>query len=729
MRVKINRARIETLFHQALELPAESRERFLELQCGSDTSLHAEVASLLAHYENPESGLDRAIVPPEPSHQTTAWLRAPILDTDELLARRFRIIRRLASGGMGDVYEAEDMALAERVALKTIRPEIASNSRVLARFKKEVQLAKRVSHPNVCRIHDLGIDEKQSGTVLFLTMELLEGETLANYLQQNPLTLTEIRGIASQIAAGLDAAHAVDVIHRDLKSSNVILTQSRAVITDFGIARSAAPDPTSDELTRTGEIVGTPQYMAPEQLLGEPVSHLTDIYAFGVILFEMVTRRLPFTAAAGQSTWSERLRSRPPSPKLYAPGLPVTWERAILRCMDPDPVARFETAGAALSTLETPRAISRTWIPNLSKPQQRRIAGSVAIALLLSGSTWWAASHVRLSSANNSTRVITQSVSASQAANIHYQRGLYFWNLRTQDGFAKAIEEYKAAIHEDGNFAPAHAGLAWVSAMQSGFKAPREAFPEAKKYAQSAIKLNNKLAPAHAALAFVNFYYDWDWKQAEAEFKTAIELDPNYASAHSNYAILLSVRNRFQEALEQARVAEQSDPVSAPVATGLGRVYYWSRRYPEAVQQFQRIFSMHPQFSEAHLSMATALYASHNSDAAVRQISYVLSDSLNSGAIADLAYIYAGIGEKELARSMLLKLENLRTENKRYISPCHLAIVYGALGERDQAFTLLNEGLKERTFEMVYLGINPEYEPLRQDERWRGIVREVGLAQ
>jgi tetratricopeptide (TPR) repeat protein len=293
----------------------------------------------------------------------------------------------------------------------------------------------------------------------------------------------------------------------------------------------------------------------------------------------------------------------------------------------------------------------------------------------------------------------------------------------------KATEEYKAAIREDENFAPAHAGLAWVSAMQSGFKPPREAFPEAKKYAQSAIKLNNKLAPAHAALAFVHFYYDWDWKRAEDEFKTAIELDPSYASAHSNYAILLAVRNRFPEALRQARAAEQADPVSAAVGTGLGRVFYWSGQYREALEQFQRVFSMHPQFSEARLSMATAQYASHNPDAAVRQMSYVLSDSLNSGAIADLAYIYAGIGEKELARDMLLRLESLRNENKRYISPCHLAIAYAALGEQDEAFTLLNEGLKERTFEMVYLGINPEYEPLRQDARWRGLVREVGLAR
>jgi tetratricopeptide (TPR) repeat protein len=316
-----------------------------------------------------------------------------------------------------------------------------------------------------------------------------------------------------------------------------------------------------------------------------------------------------------------------------------------------------------------------------------------------------------------------------QTAKIHYQRGVYYWNLRTQDAFLKAIEEYKAAIQVDQRFAPAHAGLALVLAMQSGFKPPREVFPEARKYAEAAVKLDGNLADAHAALGFVRFYYDWDWEGAEDEFKRAIALSPSYASAHSHYAILLLVTNRFAEALNQARLAEQADPVSAAVATGLGRVYYWSGQYHEAIEQFQRVLSMHPEFPEAHLSMATALAASNNFDAAVRQISYVLSESLSSSAIADLAYMYARMGEKQLARGMLAKVESLRNENKRYVSPCHLAVAYTAVGERDQAFKFLNDGLKERTFEMVYLTINPEYSSLRQDDRWRRLVRKVGLAR
>ncbi len=569
-------------------------------------------------------------------------------------------------------------------------------------------------------------------SIVFLTMELLHGETLAECIRRKRLSLEEIRNIASQIAAGLDAAHAAGVIHRDLKGSNVMLTQRedmqlRAVITDFGIAYAAKRERSTDDLTRTGEIIGTPDYMAPEQLLGEPATRLTDIYALGVILFEMATKQKPFTGVTPDGA-AQRYQRRPPLPSLFAPELPKSWERAILRCMEADPSARFQSAGEAIRALEVKPAPWRSILTFLGA--HRGWAALLLVLLLFTfGLLVWVAPHGGSRSNVIALRPEPATTPARQSANTHYQRGLYFWNLRTQDAFLKAIDEYKAAIEADPQFAPAYAGLAWVLAMQSGIKPPRQVFPEAKQYAETAIKLDHDLASGHAAMAFVKFYYDWDWQGAEDEFKAAIKLDPNYASAHSNYAILLSVRKRFGEAIEQAKLAEQADPVSAAVATGLGRVYYWSGRYQDAIAQFQHVLSMHPQFTEAHLSLATALQSSGNFDAAVRQISYVLSESLNGGPMADLSYMYSRMGERELARSMLSKLQNLRDENKRYVSPCYLAIGYGALDDADEAFRFLDQGLKERTFQMVYLTVNPEYGTLWHDHRWRGVVRNVGLEQ
>lgn len=712
------------ILSQALEQPVHERREFIQAACHGDETLRMEVEALLAD----EGTIEILRAQPIKRLEYHARLLAP----GQLLAGRFRILRFLASGGMGDVYQAEDTQLGERVALKTIRTEVAGNPRMLARFKTEIQLAKRISHPNVCRIHDLGIDEQSPGAGVFLTMELLSGETLAEHLQRGRMTLDEVGSIARQIANGLEAAHKARVIHRDLKTRNVILvredSQVRAVITDFGTAHATTSQGKSATLTTMGEIIGTPDYMAPEQLRGEAISPATDIYAFGIMLFEMVTGRLPFAGDTPISAAVKRLQEAPPYPSLYAPKLPRNWERAILRCLEPDPAARFQGAGDVIRLLEAERTPARGREFHVLR-RHRALVVILATAFLVLGGVTWISFHAYSTLKTTGQQVASTANFGSETANFHYERGLYFWNLRTQDGFDKAIDEYKRATELDPNHALAYSGLAWVYAMQSGFRVPKEVFPEARKYAEQAIKLNDKLPHAHAALAFVEFYYSWEWKAAEKEFKKAIELDPGYASAHSNYAILLAVKNRFDEASNQAKLAEKADPVSAAVGTGLGRIYLWSGRYTQAIEQFQSVLSMHPQFPEAHLSLASALEATGNSDAAVRQISFVLSNTLSSSALADLGYMYSKMNEKQLARAMLVRLENVRRDKKQYVSPCYPAIVHAALGQREEAFRLLNEGLRERTFEMVYLNINHEYASLREDRRWQRLVRSIGLIE
>jgi serine/threonine protein kinase/Flp pilus assembly protein TadD len=730
--VNTSRARIETLFHEALQLAPEEREQFLLKACGADHRLRIDLASLLANYESSGSTFEQPLIDP----QFLLRLGSSLIEPGDLLAGRFRIVRALASGGMGNVYEADDEQLGDRIALKTIRTEVAANPRMLARFKKEIQLAKRISHPNVCRIHDLGMEERSEGTIAFFTMELLTGETLTRCLERNRLTLAETGRIAAQIADGLDAAHRAGVIHRDLKTSNIILAQEnsqlRVVITDFGIAHAAEPLPGSGALTLTGEIIGTPDYMAPEQLRGEEITPATDIYAFGLILFEMITGERPFAGETPLAAAVKRLDNPPPSARFFVRDLPQAWETTILRCLEPDPGKRFQSA------LDVVRSANKKhgWTAQLARKQIvqkafgfpiKRLLIFLIAALLSTAALIFIAQRRHSGTQPVSRSRATTSPAGPAAAKIHYERGLYFWNLRTQDGFLKAIDEYKKATEADPQYALPYSGLAWVYAMQSGFKAPTQVFPEAKKYAEKAIRLDSKLAAAHAALAFIRFYYDWDWKNAEDEYLAAVTLDPSYASAHSNYAILLAVTGRFRDAEKQAKLAEQADPVSAAVGTGLGRVYFWSGNYEQAIRQFESVLSMHPQFLEAHLSLASALEAKGDYPAAVRQISYVLSDSLHSSALADLGYLYARMNDRQLARSMLSKIENLRADKGRYISPCYPAVVHAALGESDEAFNLLNQGLRERTFEMVYLNINREYSSLRHDHRWARLVRSVGL--
>jgi serine/threonine protein kinase len=295
----------------------------------------------------------------------------PTFAAGDMIARRYRVARFIARGGMGEVYEADDLELRERVALKTVRSEGAGDALAIERFKREIQLARKVTHPNVCRIFDVSHHRPEgdgSPGIIFLTMELLEGETLAERLRRvGPLQTAEALPIARQVADALQAAHQAGVVHRDLKPANVMLVEGRgslrAVVTDFGLARleSGSEDQQGLALTAAG-VVGTPAYLAPEQVEGKEVTPAVDIYAFGIVLYEMLTGTVPFIGDTALSTAVKRLQQAAPSPRDHVPGLDQRWEAAILRCLAREPSARFASAPAAVE------AISRASVPEVRHP-------------------------------------------------------------------------------------------------------------------------------------------------------------------------------------------------------------------------------------------------------------------------------------------------------------------------------------------------------------------------
>jgi tetratricopeptide (TPR) repeat protein/tRNA A-37 threonylcarbamoyl transferase component Bud32 len=327
---------------------------------------------------------DRAA--PGPDRHPTA-LASRNFAAGDVVAGRYQVVRFLSAGAMGEVYEVEDLSLHERVALKTIRPEVAGSPESLARFKRELRMARRVTHPNVCRVFDLGEhrfveDEPETG-LTFLTMELLEGETLYEYLARNGrLPPGEVLRLAEQMAAALDAAHSAQVIHRDFKSNNVMRVRSpqgevRAVVTDFGLALAEVP--TGDaQITRERQLLGSPGYMSPEQVAGEPLSPASDIYSFGVVLFELVTGRLPFVAPTPAATALMRLREPPPSPRELVPELEPLWERVLLRCLARLPHQRFATASEVIATLRGPSGVSSS-SGGLAAPFPKARSGSLPV--------------------------------------------------------------------------------------------------------------------------------------------------------------------------------------------------------------------------------------------------------------------------------------------------------------------------------------------------------------
>jgi serine/threonine protein kinase len=304
--------RIGELFEAARELEGQERLDHLRGQCGSDKNLLDKVLSLL-HADEKR--------PPAELPPTVTTLSIP-----NVVAGRFRIVRFIAEGGMGTVFEAEDLQLHERVALKTFRPGIVSDEQTIGRFKQEIHLGKSVTHPSVCRLYDLVIDHAENGAeVLYLSMEYLDGETLATRISRGALPKSEALPLIQDMAEGLAAAHEADVIHRDFKSGNVMLvrrgSRKRAVITDFGLARTVR---TSD-FRSNASMAGTVDYMAPEQIRGEKLTPASDMYALGVVMYEMVTGRRPFTSESKIAVAMKHLNDEPMPPRDFAPNLDPNW--------------------------------------------------------------------------------------------------------------------------------------------------------------------------------------------------------------------------------------------------------------------------------------------------------------------------------------------------------------------------------------------------------------------
>jgi eukaryotic-like serine/threonine-protein kinase len=333
--------------------------------------------------------LDRGKSPDGPTMTTGAFPSRPAaasagsavrIAPGTRLGNRYEILEILGEGGMGTVYKARDLELGRIVALKVIRPEMASRPEVVERFKREILLASQVTHKNVLRIHDLG----EAGEVRFISMNYVEGSSLKAMLErEGPLSLEGALPLIRQVGEALQAAHEAGVVHRDLKPQNILIdTEGTAYIADFGISRSMDAGGT---MTETGAILGTVDYMSPEQARGETPDHRGDIYSLGVILYEMFTGTLPFRSGNALSVMMRRIHEEAPTIRLTRPGLPVWLAAIVARALQRDPAARYQSARDLLRDLERQRA-SVAW-RRLSRPRVLVPVGAVLAVIALAGAT------------------------------------------------------------------------------------------------------------------------------------------------------------------------------------------------------------------------------------------------------------------------------------------------------------------------------------------------------
>jgi DNA-binding winged helix-turn-helix (wHTH) protein/tetratricopeptide (TPR) repeat protein len=311
-----------------------------------------------------------------------------------------------------------------------------------------------------------------------------------------------------------------------------------------------------------------------------------------------------------------------------------------------------------------------------------------------------------------------------------YIEGRYFWNKRTEDGFRHSIECFQRAILKDPTYAAAYAGLAdsYTLLASYGVEPPAEAYPNARAAATKALQLDNKLAEAHTSLGLVALYYEWDWQQADREFKRAIELDPGLSGAHVWDSLYYAVMGQTPQALQQALYAEQLDPLSLAVNMDLGSAYYWNRQFDKAVGAYKRAIALDPYFARAHSRLGIVLAAEKDYAGAVREFQETSRLAGPDPYIEGLTgYAEALGGNPKVARKLLADLKQ-RTHTQ-YVPAFSLALLYLGIGDRNQAMTWLERSCQDRSTYMIFAKVDPLLDPLRSDQRFDSLLRQMDLRE
>ncbi len=890
-----NWQKVKAIFDSAVQVAPDNRSAFLNDACADDGELRREVETLLASSDEAESFMETPFA---------GEIAGLILDTpanqlkNGQVFSHYKIVRQIGVGGMGEVYLAQDQKLDRKVAIKILNEKFSRHESNLERFIREAKAASALNHPNILVIHEIGENEAAN----YIVSEFIEGVTLREIVRESPMKSSEVLDIAIQIANALTAAHTAHIIHRDIKPENIMIRPDGFVkILDFGLAKLVEQKPIGFEAstvkqnqTAKGVILGTVNYMSPEQAKGERVDERTDIFSFGAVIYEMITGRTPFAGDSMSETFANLINAEPQPLSRYTANVPDELTRIVAKMLRKNKDERYQTmkglladlkdlrenlafdqrlekshssdtenatkilqattGGTNLQTAETNssfagqikrhkpfvaftalivllaaigfgvwyftnfsanttqiKSIAVMPLQNLSENEnEKTLSLGLTDALIsklgglnrfavrpLSATQKYKAGETdtlsfgealkvdailegSLQTANNRLRVnvrllrvadgsqiwagsfdeneldvfkLQDSLSAQVAKSLTdrltpqqqqqlasrptedfeayqlYLRGRYAWNKRTPEDLRQSIKFYQAAIDRDPTFAHAYAGLADSYSLLGDTVAlsAHDAYPKAKASAVRALEINENLAETHTSLAWVLQTYEWNWAGAEREYRRAIELNPNYATAHQWYAEFLMAMGRHEEALAEIRRAKEIDPLSLIISAVEGWVLFHARDYDRSIEQYRKTIELDPKFNRLWDFLAKIYEQKEDYENAIAAHEQAIALTGGSGAAEQTALreAYTNAGTKGYWRK---RLELLQTQAR--IKPVRfyeMAEIYARLGDKEKAFALLEKSLQDREYPIINLKVSPSLENLRNEPRYQEILRKMNL--